>query len=544
MVAAVIAEARLPDGARQVRGGDGRVFWSTGGRVISWIEEWCVFTNGRWSGRPFVLLPWQKRLIWELFEIDPETGLRVYRRAIIGLPRKSGKTELAAALILYLLLADGEPAAQIYCAASSEDQADMVFRAAKRMCFEEGKGEDEQPLLYDLVTTTAASDRIIARDDPYAFIERLSSKGRTKHGLNVFVAVFDELHTWGAGENSELYAALTTGSAARLQPLQLAITTAGTDLDATRCAEMYRLGRRIQRGEVPPGGFFFRWWSAPDTQCMVCGSYAFDQDKCPRHPTAEMVRTDYREPALWRLASPSYGQIVTDGFYRDEVNSTTEADFRRLYLNQWVEAGSTPWLAPGKWAACDIGAFEMVPGAKTFVGVDLSETRDSTAVAWGQLAGDVLRVKVRTWERPVDAHGHPVAHWEVPQAEVKEFIRELNREYDVVSNVFDPWHSKLMRQDLEAEGMLCEEIWQTGSRRSGATSALFDRIVTRRLAHDGDPVLARHVANASTKTSGEGYYLAKRKKGATMDAAMALVNVVYGLTWAREKKNPVPNVWD
>lgn len=498
--------------------GSDRAFWSAGRRVIEFIEEMCVFTNGRWIGQPFVLLPWQKRDLYELFEVRPETGLRRFRRALWGLPRKSGKSEVAAALGVYLMLADGEPSAAIYCAAASEDQADVVFEAAKRMCSLEGSP------LTDVVDVQVS--RLTNRADPYSFIQRLSSKGKTKHGLNIHGVILDELHAWGVGEGEELWAALNTGSAARRQPLQIAITTAGIDLEESRCGQLYRLGRRIESGEIADdGGLFFRWYQAPD-EC------------------------DYTDPEMWRLASPSYGHTVDEGFYRGELVSVPEASFRRLYLNQWVDYGEKPWVTREQIEACRVDDFDLRPGGEAWVGVDLSESRDATAVDWAQwFDGDdrpcghteepCLYLRARTWEPPVGPSGQPLEGWEVPQAEVKAFVRELNAEFTVLTNVFDPWHSKLMRQDLSNEGLLVEEIWQTGARRSGASAQLYDLIRQQRL-HYCDDVFERHVMNATVRASGTdgGYYLAKRRKGQPMDAAMAAVNVAYGTMFAPGGEGP------
>lgn len=496
------------EGARRVAA-NGREFWTTGGRVIKFIEALCVFSNGRWTGERFRLLPWQKRLLYELFEVDAR-GLRKYRRALIGLPRKAGKTELAAAIALYLLLADGEKSAQIYCAAASEEQADMVFDACKRMCEMEGAP------LGQLVDVQVS--RLTSKMDPYSYIQRLTSKGRTKHGLNIHGVILDELHAWGMGEGEELWAALNTGSAAREQPMQIAITTAGLDLEESRCGQMYKLGRAIEAGLQDGAGFFFRWWQAPEGM-------------------------DYRDPHYPRLASPSYGHTVDEGFYRDELASVPEAVFRRLYGNEWVDFGEAPWVTREQIQACRLPWFPLACDAPTWVGVDLSERRDSTAVAWAQWISEgrpcghtgqpCLFLHVKTWEQPRGPGGQPDEEWQVPQAEVKQHIRDLAATYHSVTNVFDPWHSKLMRQDLENEGLICEDIWQTGARRAGASAGLYDLIIQQRV-HYCDDEFERAVMNSTTRASGAegGYYLAKRKKGKIMDAAMAAVNVVYGTQFA------------
>lgn len=508
-------------GAERVRVGR-RSFWSTGGTVCAFIERYCVFTNARWTGSPFVLQPWQRKLIYELFEVDERNGLRRYRRALIGVPRKNGKSELAAALALYLMLGDGEKSAQIYCAAGSEEQADLVFEAAKRMCTLDGAP------IARLVKIEAR--RLTSVADPYSYFERLSAKGSTKHGLSPHGVIMDELHVWGMGQADELWDALTTGSGARAQPLQIAITTAGSDLEESRCGGLYKHGKAIESGAEVDDLFFFRWWEAPHG-CAI------------------------DDVEMWRTANPSWGVTVSEEFLRGELAGTnvgggnrqgalTEAAFRRLYLNQWIDYGEAPWVTPAQIAACLVPPFELREDVPTWIGVDLSERRDATAVVAGQLWADERRpcghtgeaclyVRARTWQPPTDQSGRASDEWRVPQPEVKQHIRDLNARLDVVSNIFDPWHSRLMQQDLEGDGLACEEIWQTGVRRAGASAHLYDRISQARV-HFCDEVLGQHLLNATVKASGSdgGYYLAKRRKGKLMDAAMSLVNVCYGLMFA------------
>ena len=501
----------------------GREFWSTGGSVIEFIEDHCRFTNGRWTGDPFVLQPWQKRMLYGLFEIDASTGLRRYRRALIGVPRKAGKTELAAALAIYLFAADGERSAEVYCAAASEDQADRVFEASRRMV-------ELSPTLSQVID--AAVGRLSAREDPYCYMQRLTSTGRTKHGLNIHGAILDEVHAWGIGEAEELWAALTTGMAAREQPMMLMITTAGNDLETSRCGGLYEYGRSLERGELEDDGFFFRWWQAPDG-------------------------ADHHDPEMWKAANPSFGVTVNEHFLRGELAGTnitegkrkgaiTEGEFRRLYLNQWVDFAEAPWVTAEQIGACRLPSFELRSGLPTWAGIDLSETRDSSAVVHGQWWSDddrpcghsgapCLYLRVRVWERPRGPDGRLIEGWEVPQAEIRQYLRDMAWALDVTTNVFDPWHSRLMAQDLRAEGLVTEEIWLTGARRSGASASLFDLIIQQRL-HYCDDVFERHVMNATTRPSGTdgGYYLAKRRAGRVMDAAMAAVNVVYGTAHAPE----------
>lgn len=477
-----------------VRDGE-REFWSTGWHVLRWIEEWLVFTNGRWLGQPFRLLPWQRRLILELFEVDADTGRRIYRSALIGLARKSGKTELAAALALYLAWADGEPAAEVYCAAASEKQADRVFEAVRRMV-ELGPLREYAVLPGPRVT----QPRIYLREDPYSYVQRLSSRGSTAHGLNAHGVILDELHVWATGEAEELWAALTTSSAAREQPLQIAITTAGWDLDS-RCGKLYRLGREIEAGLRPHGGFFFRWWQAPP-------------------------HLDWRSPETWRLSSPSFGVIVGEDYYRSQLH-LPEASFRRLYLNQWTAAESS-WLRSDEWDACRLPGVGLEPGRPTYVGWDASLGLDATAVVacqWQEIGGERRWVVVpRIWQRPLAPDGSPVASWRMPRDEVVAYVEELCERYPVVGVAYDPAYIAWITAELEARGLPLVRWPQSTSRMVPATQATYELVAAGVLAHPGDPRLDSHVAAAAAKAvpSG-GVRIVKLHEGAAIDGAVAMV---------------------
>jgi hypothetical protein len=186
-----------------------------------------------------------------------------------------------------------------------------------------------------------------------------------------------------------------------------------------------------------------------------------------------------------------------------------------------------------------VKAFAHEYKAATWVGVDLSRSIDSTAVAWGQWIGGegrpcghigepCLYVKARTWERPRKPDGKYDEEWQVPLDDVRQFIRDLNAEFDVAVNVFDPYGSQLMVLDLEGEGLTCELMHQQGMKRSAAATGMYDLISGERFHYDSD-TLETHILNATIKETGEdGYYLQKRRKGKIMDAAQAASHVVYG----------------
>ena len=205
-------------------------------RAVRFIENLC-HTKGRWSGKPFWLLPWQEQIIRDVFGVVREDGTRQFRTAYVEIPKKNGKSELAAAVALYLLYADNEPSAEVYGAAADRQQASIVFDVAKRMV-------EMTPALLKRSKIMAATKRLVNYSN-VGFYQVLSAEVGTKHGLNVSGLVMDELH---AQPNRNLVDVLTKGSGdARTQPLYFLITTAGTDRNSI-CYEYHSKAAAVLKG--------------------------------------------------------------------------------------------------------------------------------------------------------------------------------------------------------------------------------------------------------------------------------------------------------
>ena len=187
-------------------------------RAIAFISN-LRHTKGKWSGKKFELLPWQEQIIRDIFGIVKENDKRQFTNAFIEIPKKNGKSELAAAVALYLLYADNEASAEVYGAAADRQQASIVFEVAKQMT-------EQSPALMKRSKIRSAQKRLINYSNA-GFYQVLSSEVGTKHGLNVSGLIFDEIH---AQPNRHLYDVLTKGSGdAREQPLFFIITTAGNN---------------------------------------------------------------------------------------------------------------------------------------------------------------------------------------------------------------------------------------------------------------------------------------------------------------------------
>ena len=473
---------------------------SSGHRVIKFIEQHCVHPDGMWVGKRIRLEAWQRRLILELFEVGDD-DLRRHRWALVGVPKKNGKTTLAACLALYFLLADGEPSPLVVCAAASDEQADLTFGAAKTMV-------KLSPTLSQLCT--AFDKEIIVKDQPGARLRRVSAVAGTNDGLNIHAAILDELHEWVGAKGENVWNVLTNGTGARRQPIVLQITTAGYDLE-TVCGRQYEYGKRVRSGEIDDPRYYFHWNEAPEG-------------------------ADHRDSAVWEAANPNYGVTVEESFFADQLSKKTEAVFRRYFLNQWVAAAEL-WLPFGAWDACR-SELELDSALPVCVGIDVALRNDSTAVVLAQRqqheAGERTVVRARVWENPYP-ESHTLHHsWELNIFEVEEHLKELHRAYPApaceIDGVvmpgpelsYDPMFFERSAQVLEGEGLAMVEYPQHDSRMIAASQSLYQLVVEGKLAHDGDPVLARHIGNAVADQKPRGWRLTKPKGSRRkIDAAIA-----------------------
>ena len=275
-------------------------------RAVTFIEN-LKHTKGKWDGKPFWLLPWQEQIIRDIFGVVDENGHRQFRTAYVEIGKKNGKSELAAAVALYLLYADGEPAAEVYGAAADRQQASIVFDVARRMV-------EKAPALYKRSKVAAATKRIVNYTNA-GFYQVLSAEVGTKHGLNVSGLVLDEVH---AQPNRKLYDVLTKGSGdAREQPLYFLITTAGTDKESI-CYELHTKALDIMAGRKIDHTFY-----------PVVYGLADDED--------------WTDEKNWYKANPSLGQTiqidrVREMFQEAVDNPAEENVFKQLRLNMWVSS--------------------------------------------------------------------------------------------------------------------------------------------------------------------------------------------------------------
>jgi phage terminase large subunit-like protein len=461
------------------------------------------------AGEALRLRDWQKELLKNLYARDENGGL-IASTALLGLPRKNGKSALSSAAIgLYSLLAEGINGGEVIAVAAEKEQARIVFGEAKRMV------EDSE--LADLVTVYKDSIYVPSTNSVFRVV---SAEAYSKEGLNPSRVIMDELH---AHKNREIFDvfSLAMGNRGKIGQL-VAITTAGVKSDSSGqdsiCYSLYNYGKRVSTGEIVDPSFFMAWWEAPP----------------------EM---DHRDPLAWEIANPGYGDIVSAEDFESAVRRTPEAEFRTKRLNQWVSS-QISWLPAGTWDAC-AEAREISPDDEIVLGFDGSFSGDTTVIVGSTVPKGEDEVPhvflVKAWEKDDTIHDDT---WRVNIAEVEDEILSFIQKYPKVREVAcDPFRWQRSMEVLADQGVPIVEYPSTSARRMVVGCAkFFDYVTEKRITHNGDPLLARHLSNAVTKTDNIGIRIVKENRASArrIDAAVAAVIAVDRATAGRMEVQVIP----
>ncbi len=484
-------------------------------RVVRFIEA-LRHTKGEFHGQPFHLLPWQERIIRDVFGTvrDDDPTMRQYTTAYIEIPKKNGKSELGAAIALNMLINDDEWKAEVYSCASDRQQAAIVFDVAVDMV-------RQSPALMKRVKIIPSTRRMIYQPTGSIY-QVLSSEVATKHGLNVSACIFDELHTQ---PTRALYDVMTQGSGdARRQPLWFLLTTAGTDRNSI-CWEVHQKALDILEGRKNDPRFYPVLFGLPD-------------------------EADWTSEENWYRANPSLDHTITidkvrDAFRKAQETPADENQFRQLRLNQWVKQ-SVRWMPMDKWDECG-GVVDpyALEGRACYAGLDLSSTSDLTALVlafpptsedepyrvlpffW--LPEETLSLRVRRDHVPYDQWARRgfiqttegnVVHYGF----IERFICELGERYDIREIAHDRWNATMMVQTLEDDGFTMVPFGQGFKDMSPPTKELMRLVLEHRLCHGGHPVLRWNMDNAFVRTDPAGNLkLDKEKSTEKVDGAVALV---------------------
>ena len=460
-------------------------------------------TEDRFAGVPFRLNTWQEIIVRLLFgwrmpeEItDPQTGetvavhVRIFRRLLLWIPRKNGKSEFLVALALAFAALDPVAAGQGYVFARDEDQAMIPFRKMKTMV-------SLSPDLSDEIQTHAKSIWI----KPAATaVMMLTGSEHGLHGKSPTVILGDEMHEWKSREIENI---LHGGTSGRLEPIELYASTAGLKTNPTG-VELWDESIELLDG------------TRTDPSTLVA-MFAAD-------PAA-----DWEDEAVWEAANPSLGLSPTRGYLRREAmlakdNPRKEAQFKCYHLNIWVD-GEMRWLNMARWDRCSSAkqgwkvAAEKMRGRRCFAGIDVSATQDVTALVWlfPPTAEDPIWHIVSRFWIPEDTVAQRVKNDRVPydkfvasgamettrgdfvnQNAVADAVLEGMELFDVERIGFDSWNSSKLIADLqdEIEPEMFVQVRQ-GIPTLGEPSKNLERLMYARLIdHGNHPVLRWMAGNA------------------------------------------------
>ncbi len=478
-------------------------------RAVRLINQ-LTHTKGPFALQSFNLRPWQTKIVRQLFKVRKD-GKRQYRTCLLMLPRKNGKSEIAAALAIYFLLFDGEIGAEVYSAAADKEQASLVFNVAAQMI-------RNDPELAGQCEIIDSQKRIVHRKSG-SFYRAISAEAYSKHGFNASVVIYDELH---AAPDGELWDVLRTSQGARDQPLMLAISTAGFDRHSVLW-KIYSHAKKVAENPALDPTFLPILYEAP-------------------------VDADWTDEKVWKAANPALGDFRSLEEMRALANQaqqmpSDENTFRRLYLNQWTEQAER-WISMNVWDGCK-GAVdrESLRGRPCFAGLDLASTRDVTAfvlVFPDEDGGyDVLPyfwVPYDTMGERVKRDGAPYDQWyrdgfvKVTDGNVCDYdvirqqIRELAEEFDIREIAYDRWGATQLVTQMQADGANCVPLGQGFASMSAPTKELEKLILSGQIRHGGHPVLRWMVGNVAVEQDPAGNIKPSKKKSTEkIDGVVALV---------------------
>lgn len=493
-------------------------------------------STGEWAGQPFDLQPWQQFVVGSVFGWKRADGLRRFRTAYVEVARKNGKSALLAGIALYALVADGEAGAHVYAAATTRDQARIVFGEAERMVA-------ASPALSARVTRTVNNLAVLPTA---SWFRPLSADASKMDGLNVHFAAVDEVHEH---PGPEIIQKLNTATGARRQPLIVEITTAGHDRHSV-CRQHHEFSVKTLEGTLPQE-------TADPWFAFIATIDAGD---------------DWTDPRVWIKANPSLGVTVKLDDLKRQIDEAREMPaqqnaIRRLRLNEWTEQ-VTRWLDMGVWAegglapetsgatiAAEMERLErLLAGRECYGGLDLARVNDLSAFmllfpptrdpALGSMAEkwvvlsrfwvpveDILR-RARRDRVPYDVWRDQGFLTATPGnatdfAFIEAEIIALAGRFDLRELAYDRTFAGEIVQHLQDEGINLVQFGQGFLSMAAPTAELERLAVSRLLWHGGHPVLRWNASNVAVRHDPAGNIKPdKERSSERIDGIVALCNAL------------------
>ncbi|OLO05272.1 terminase large subunit [Salinicola socius] len=509
-------------------------------------ESVCVFiqllphTKGRWAReRKLVELePWQKFLFCVIYGwLRKKSGLRRFTEAYVEVGRKNGKSVIAAGVANYMLCADGEYGAEVYCGATTEKQAWEVFRPARLML-------QKSPALISAAGIEIMAKNISLPEDGSRLEPLIGDPG---DGSSPSCALVDEFHEH---QTPNLYDTMSTGMGARDQPLMFIITTAGFNT-AGPCYDKRRQVQQMLDGALPNDELFG----------II---YTVDQGD------------DWQDPTVLRKANPNFGISVSEEFLlkaqRDAVRyPSRQNSFLTKHLDIWVSARSA-WLNMADWHAAgdDSLTLDDFEGCECWLGVDLASKTDIAAIALlfrDEVEDKNGRMKTR-WtvfvrsylpEGAIERASNNRAAYEswvnsgdliITDGEeldfdvIREDIKDLAGRFQINEIAYDPWRATQLAHQLMSDGADIVEYRNTVQNMSPAMREMEAAITGGRWRHSCDPVLTWMASNVVAKADAkDNIYPRKEKPENKIDGPIAIL-MALGRAVLTENDEPDESIYD
>lgn len=457
-------------------------------RAINFIEL-LPHTKGRWAskGEKIVLEPWQRFIVGCLFGwVRKSDGLRRYREAYLEIPRKNGKSVLAAGIGLFMLVADGEFGAEIYSGATTEKQAWEVFRPARLMAL-------KTPALLSHYGLEVNASNLLRLEDFSRFEPLIGKPG---DGASPSCAIVDEYHEH---DSPDLFDTMQTGQGARDQPLMFVITTAGSNM-AGPCFE-----KRVEAQKILKKVF--------DDERFFSVIYGLDEGD------------DFKDTEMWGKANPNLGVSVSRDYLEAQVAAAVRSPVKQnsvktKHFNIWVGA-KTAWLNMEHWSKAGDSGMKLADFAdcEAMVGLDLAVRVDIAArvsLFWRDIDGERHYYAFPHFYLPEDGlesakNGRTYAGWaasghielmdgaEISLAQVQEDILSIPDTHSVRELVYDPWQSTQIAQTVREEGIEAVEYRNTVPNMSPPMRELEGALASGRFHHPNNPVLNWMASNVVAK---------------------------------------------
>lgn len=487
---------------------------SKANRAIIFIEKYCKQSKGKWNGKPLKLQLWQKAFIQAMFGfVDKDTGLRKYKKVILFVARKNGKSVLAAAIATYMLTKDGEGGAEVYSVATKRDQAKIVWEEAKKMI-------KKSPSLAKRIRCLIGGIYYDATD---SLFRALASDSNSLDGLNAHFVVADEVHAW---KDKNLMDVMYDSMSAREQPMLLETSTMGTirqnvfDID-------YDYSSGVIDGTI-------------EDETLLAIIYELDDEK------------EWINEECWFKANPALNTIKSLKDLRDKVERAKQNPIELVNLLckdfNVRQNGINAWLTFD-----DLNNEEIYSDWKDCYcvgGCDLSSTTDLTCATLLGVVKGKIRVKQMYWiptnslEKKVIDDKIPYDKWlkngllrlsgdsKIDYHDVTNWFLENVNQYDLrpLWVAYDSWNAQFWCDEMKSYGFTMIEVRQGYKTESAPLKQMKADLMDKKINYNNNPILKWNLSNVVVKVDdNENIMLSKEKARQRIDGVASLMDayVIY-----------------